>query len=70
MRGELSPPRPTPSKPVGGEMVLPGFRIWAGSTAGDSGFHIAGQREVGMVEGVEHLHVEAQVSVSVMGNLR
>ena len=22
MRGELSPPRPTPSKPVGGEMVL------------------------------------------------
>lgn len=22
MRGELSPPRPTPSRPVGGEMVL------------------------------------------------
>ena len=61
MRGELSPPRPTPSRPVGGEMVLSrvpnsGRNVFAGH----AGLHAAGQCEVGMVEGVEHLHIEAQ----------
>jgi hypothetical protein len=65
MRGELSPPRPTPSSPVGGEMVLCSVPNFGGMySPGTPACTLLGQRKVGMVEGVEHLHVEAQRAVA------
>jgi uncharacterized glyoxalase superfamily protein PhnB len=65
MRGELSPPRPTPSRPVGGEIVLvsaPNPVCVAGSP-GMPPLVIAGQSKVRVVEDVEELSVEPERDV-------
>ncbi len=61
MRGELSPPRPTPNKPVGGEIVLCRVPNFAGmETPGTPASTELGRCEVRMVEGIEELTIQSQ----------
>jgi len=63
MRGELSLPSPTPTRPLGGEMVLVRAPkpLWVAGLP-EAGL-IGGQSKVGMIEGVEELGVEAKGDV-------
>ncbi len=65
MRGELSPPRPTPRRPVGGEVVYVRAPkpVWVAGFAGDAGENHAREREIGVVENVEELGFDAQLHV-------
>ena len=65
MRGELSPPSPTPSSPVGGEVVLVSAPkpVCVERFPGIPAITIRGQAEVRMVEDVEELRIDAQLHV-------
>jgi hypothetical protein len=62
MRGVLSPPKPTPSRPVGGEVVdvsAPNPAL-GGGLSGNAGLHHRWKAEVWMVEDIKKLRLKPQ----------
>jgi hypothetical protein len=69
MRGVLSPPNPTPSKPVGGEVVYvsaPNPSLRRGLSR-NAGLHHAGQAEIRMVEDIKKLTLKTQLHMLAQG---
>ena len=69
MRGLLSPPNPTPSKPVGGEVVYvsapnPALR---GRISRNAGLHHAWKRKIRMVEDIKELTLKPQLHMLGQG---
>ena len=65
MRGALSPPNPTPSRPVGGEVVLVSAPkpVCVPGSPGIPARTMLGRAKFGMVEDVEELPFQAQLNV-------
>jgi hypothetical protein len=69
MRGVLSPPKPTPSKPVGGEVVYVSAPkpVWVSGFSRDAGLHHRWEAEICMVEDIEELTLKPQFHVLAQG---
>ena len=71
MRGELSPPRPTPSSPVGGEMVLSRVPNAGGMySPGTPASTLLGNAKLGWLKALNICTSKRIETCSQMGNLR
>ena len=70
MRGELSPPRPTPSSPVGGEMVLVSAPkpVWVAGSPGVPAW-LVGSAKLAWLKTLKNWVSKRKVTCSVIGNL-
>src|ERR1700733_2878013 len=69
IRGELSPPSPTPSKPVGGEIVLVKAPkpVWVAGLPGGPA-RLLGKAKLGWLKRLKTCVSRRKVTRSVMGN--